>query len=72
MLFTVVDKHSGEIEEVEAVSQRQALYKLALDKSKNIEDRKRRKYTAGILFAAMLKSHEALLLNDPQQTELFS
>lgn len=71
MLFTVVDKESGRLDEVEAVSQRQAIYKLALDKSKNIEDKKKRKQAAGILFAAMLKSHEALLLNDPQQTELF-
>ena len=71
MLFTVVDKDSGRLDEVEAVSQRQAIYKLALDKTKNIEDRKKRKQATGIIFSAMLRSHEALLLNDPQQTELF-
>jgi hypothetical protein len=68
MLFTVVDQNNGIIEEVEAVSQRQALYKLSLEKCKNIKDKHNRKAAAGIIFQAMLKSHKALLLHDPNQT----
>jgi hypothetical protein len=71
MLFTVVDKNLGNIEEIDAVSERQAIYKLALEKTKNMNDKKSRKRATGTIFEAMLKSHQALLLNDPNQMDLF-
>ena len=70
-IYTIVDKNSGDIEEVEAFSSKQALYKLALDRSKNVADKKNKKRAAGILYAAMLRSHEAMVLNDPNQMNIF-
>ncbi|HLD91428.1 MAG TPA: hypothetical protein VI911_10525 [Patescibacteria group bacterium] len=62
--YKVVEKKLGKITEVTAFSQKQALYKLALEKSKD-------KREAGKLYAAMLKSHEAVIVNDPNQLEFF-
>lgn len=66
--YTIVEKASGKKEEIEAVSAKQALYKKALEKSKWAKDKKTQKIVAGKIYEAMLKSHEALLLHDPNQT----
>jgi len=70
--YTVVEKASGKKEEIEAVSANQALYKVALEKSRWARDKRAQKHVAGKIYEAMLKSHEALLLNNPNQMSLFS
>lgn len=62
--YKITEKKTGKTEEIEAVSQRQALYKAALKKTEN-------KDQAGKLFQAMLKSHNAIVINDPNQMKLF-
>lgn len=69
--YKVVEKASGITEEIEAVSSNQALFKAALSKVPE-SDSKAKKKAAGRLYAAMLKSHEAIRVNNPNQMELFS
>lgn len=70
--YKVIEKNSGKVtEEVEAFSCKQALFKSALHKSTGT-DKKDQKRMAGKLYAAMLKSHEALQINGSIQLELFS
>lgn len=69
-IYKVFDKTTGKVEEVDAVSSKQAIFKSALDKT-HIDDRKTKKKEAGKLYEAMLKSHQAILLNDPNQMNLF-
>jgi di/tripeptidase len=68
--YTIIDKKSGEEEEIEASSAKHALYKKALDRTKTIANKKARKQITNNIYGAMLKSHEALLLNDPNQMTL--
>ena len=68
--FKVTEKRTGVSEQIEAVSSKQALFKSALDKSK-AKDKKQKKFEAGRLYAAMLKSHEAVQLNGSIQLDLF-
>jgi hypothetical protein len=68
--YTVVEKNSGIKQEIDATSSKQALYKLALEKSRWARDKQAQKHVAGKIYEAMLKSHEALVLNDPNQMTL--
>lgn len=68
--YKVVRKGSGEAEEVEALSCKQALFKSALSKTTGSTNKDKR-LAAGALYAAMLKSHEAIQINGSIQLELF-
>ena len=69
--YTVINKETGKTErEIEAKSSKQALFLMAYEKTKDIENEKARELSRIMNYKAMEKAYEVLLLNNPDQMEL--